>query len=173
MTLCCSDHVTLPNIIRAFGSPVYGASVGAKAVDLPWIIDGGLNVAVNGAVADELRFQVRVNSASASASMRLKQSRGFAPPCTPHASVSADHPKLRTAVCDTKSIHIQALNVFSKMKVYRNISIETDWKVLTIFIGVNDLCEQCSETSSALAPEAYVKSVEETLDVLKQDVPRV
>ncbi|XP_067875649.1 phospholipase B1, membrane-associated isoform X2 [Heterodontus francisci] len=65
----------------------------------------------------------------------------------------------------------QAHTLIQLMKNSSEINFKEDWKVITLFIGGNDLCEYCmnKETYSA---DNYVKHIEEALDILHKQVPR-
>lgn len=57
-------------------------------------------------------------------------------------------------------------------KLVQELKSQPDqWKVLTIFIGGNDLCAACKEGSDH-SPETYARDIEAALDVL-QAVPRL
>ena len=42
----------------------------------------------------------------------------------------------------------QAEKLVERMKKESNIDFENDWKVITIFVGGNDLCEYCDDKVS-------------------------
>ncbi|XP_030643313.1 phospholipase B1, membrane-associated [Chanos chanos] len=52
------------------------------------------------------------------------------------------------------------------------VNFEEDWKLVTLFIGGNDLCQYCLDRAS-LSPYNYTKYLEESLDILYREVPRV
>jgi phospholipase B1, membrane-associated len=45
-----------------------------------------------------------------------------------------------------------------------NISVENDWKLLSIFIGANDLCASCTFASGFLDPEEFEQHLFATLE---------
>lgn len=55
------------------------------------------------------------------------------------------------------------------------LDINTDWKVLTIWIGANDLCEVCHNMSPNVthSPQYYKQKLNETLGLLQASVPRL
>ncbi|XP_073668409.1 phospholipase B1, membrane-associated-like isoform X1 [Paramisgurnus dabryanus] len=65
----------------------------------------------------------------------------------------------------------QARAVISRMKSDSRIDFENDWKVITIFIGGNDMCDYCSDTVY-FSPDNIVKRIREALDILHSEVPR-
>ncbi|XP_067841234.1 phospholipase B1, membrane-associated [Heptranchias perlo] len=70
-----------------------------------------------------------------------------------------------------KDMRAQAHTLIQLMKNSSKINFEQDWKVITIFIGANDLCEYCmnKETYSS---DNYVKHIQEALDMLHKQVPK-
>lgn len=66
----------------------------------------------------------------------------------------------------------QADSLISKMKADKSFDFENDWKLVTIFIGGNDLCDYCDDTNT-FSPENYVKNVQTALDKLHAEVPKV
>ena len=54
------------------------------------------------------------------------------------------------------------------------IDIERDWKVLTIFVGANDMCIQCEEIQiQPTSPDDYEKYFRDTLQALRSRIPRL
>ncbi|XP_072407470.1 phospholipase B1, membrane-associated [Chiloscyllium punctatum] len=65
----------------------------------------------------------------------------------------------------------QARTLVQLMKNSSEINFKQDWKVITLFIGANDLCEYCMN-KEVYSADSYVKHIEEALDILHQQVPR-
>ncbi|KAM7395163.1 hypothetical protein PAMA_006764 [Pampus argenteus] len=65
----------------------------------------------------------------------------------------------------------QARALVTRMKEDSRINFESDWKVITIFIGGNDICDYC-DNSLIFSVDNYVSNVRETLDYLHKEVPR-
>ncbi|KAK2494982.1 hypothetical protein MC885_003702 [Smutsia gigantea] len=53
----------------------------------------------------------------------------------------------------------------------QEINLEKDWKLITLFIGSNDLCHYC-ENPEALPAEEYVQHIQQALDILYEELPR-
>ncbi|CAH2256086.1 phospholipase B1, membrane-associated [Pelobates cultripes] len=66
----------------------------------------------------------------------------------------------------------QAGTFVNRMKSNSKINITEDWKLLTIFIGGNDLCGICKNPTGH-SPENFVGHLENTLDYLHNEVPRL
>ncbi|XP_064393239.1 phospholipase B1, membrane-associated-like isoform X3 [Halichondria panicea] len=62
--------------------------------------------------------------------------------------------------------------MLEQLKEHKEIDMDNDWKVLTLFIGANDLCLACSEIVPTLTPDDFEKHLRETLDEVMK-IPRV
>jgi len=58
------------------------------------------------------------------------------------------------------------------MKGLPGIDFNNDWKMLSIFIGGNDLCDYCSDTTKN-SPTNFRNNLEVTLDIIKATFPKV
>lgn len=60
-----------------------------------------------------------------------------------------------------------------RFKKDRRVNFETDWKMVTIAIGANDICSYvCSLDDPNMLPEIHRKNLMETLRYLKGNLPR-
>ena len=67
----------------------------------------------------------------------------------------------------------QARFLIKKMKKMKTIDYENDWKLVTLFIGGNDLCQYCDKSNLEVHyPENYIASIKEALDILHKEMPR-
>ncbi|XP_059177532.1 phospholipase B1, membrane-associated-like [Physella acuta] len=64
----------------------------------------------------------------------------------------------------------QAYLLVQKMRLDPLVDIENDWKVLTIFIGGNDLLDTCRVIASST--EMYANNIKTTLEYLLVNLPR-
>ncbi|XP_029352949.1 phospholipase B1, membrane-associated-like [Echeneis naucrates] len=80
---------------------------------------------------------------------------------------------LNQAVAGAKSKDLpsQVRALVARMKSDPRINFESDWKVITVFIGGNDICDYCYN-SLLYSVENYVRNVRESLDYLQKEVPR-
>lgn len=60
----------------------------------------------------------------------------------------------------------QATRLIELLKNDRSIDFNNDWKLLTIFIGANDLCQCYSK-------DTFTKMITDTLNTLYKEVPRI
>lgn len=90
-----------------------------------------------------------------------------------NTELKANHENLNVAVSGNEANHIpeQARNLVRLMKNSKDFDFENDWKVVTIFIGGNDLCDICIDTEKHI-PERYVNDIKEGLDILHKESPR-
>ena len=58
------------------------------------------------------------------------------------------------------------------MKNHRDVRFDEDWKVVTVYIGANDLCSICNGELHH-RPEQAIDGLERALDVFKREVPRM
>ncbi|CAF0801092.1 unnamed protein product [Didymodactylos carnosus] len=66
----------------------------------------------------------------------------------------------------------QAQLLIERMRTDQKCNFESDWKVVTFFIGGNDLCEFCKNITHDHSPEQYMDYVRETLDILHSTMTR-
>ncbi|XP_056873577.1 phospholipase B1, membrane-associated-like [Takifugu flavidus] len=71
----------------------------------------------------------------------------------------------------TKDLAPQIKALVARMKNTSGINFESDWKLITIFIGGNDICDHCQNTL-LFSAENYVRHIRDSLDYLHKEVPR-
>ncbi|KAM4663503.1 phospholipase B1, membrane-associated-like [Discoglossus pictus] len=57
------------------------------------------------------------------------------------------------------------------LKTFPGINMEEDWKVITIFIGSNDLCDYC-KNKSLFSADSFIHNLTVSLDMLQEELPR-
>ncbi|KAJ0063009.1 hypothetical protein NL108_010620, partial [Boleophthalmus pectinirostris] len=82
--------------------------------------------------------------------------------------------KFNMAVSGAKiaDVPAQARRLIDAMKSDPAVDFENDWKLITLFIGGNDLCGYCNDRA-ALSSQNYSQHMMETLDLLFNEVPRL
>lgn len=82
--------------------------------------------------------------------------------------------KFNMAVSGAKVAGIpgQVRRLIDAMKNDTSVDFENDWKLVTLFIGGNDLCSYCNDRAS-LSPENYSRHMMTSLDLLYKEVPRI
>ncbi|XP_061480933.1 phospholipase B1, membrane-associated isoform X2 [Rhineura floridana] len=71
-----------------------------------------------------------------------------------------------------QDIPSQAKRLIDLMKTDSKINFQEDWKLVTLFIGGNDLCGQCDDPAH-YSPENFTSNIQTALDILHKEVPRV
>uniref|UniRef100_A0A6I8P3F4 Phospholipase B1, membrane-associated n=1 Tax=Ornithorhynchus anatinus TaxID=9258 RepID=A0A6I8P3F4_ORNAN len=66
---------------------------------------------------------------------------------------------------------VQARALVERMKHSLEVNLEQDWKLITLFVGGNDLCVYCKDEDTH-SVEKYVQHLEQALDILSE-LPRV
>lgn len=81
--------------------------------------------------------------------------------------------KLNMAISGSEAYELldQVKRLIQRMQNSSNIDYKNDWKLITVFIGSNDICETCTGQNQSL-PENYINYVKDCLDLLKETVPR-
>ncbi|XP_045142984.1 phospholipase B1, membrane-associated isoform X2 [Echinops telfairi] len=65
----------------------------------------------------------------------------------------------------------QARRLVDLMKNDTDINFQEDWKIITLFIGGNDLCVFCNN-SDRYSPQNFSRNIGNALDILHAEVPR-
>ena len=153
-------------VIGAIGDSIT-AAMGAKAGSIltgltqyrgvSWSIGGDGDVSNTGTLANLVKkYNANV--------------KGFS---TGTGSETNSNSRLNVAVSGAVSSELlaQAHALIDKIKADSSININTDWKVVTLWIGGNDLCDYCSDTNFYSATN-YANNIATVLDALKANLPR-
>lgn len=65
----------------------------------------------------------------------------------------------------------QAQQLVKRMKQMEDINMEKDWKIVTLMIGGNDICDYCNDPR-VYSVSNYTNNIEAALDVLYEELPR-
>ncbi|XP_069708716.1 phospholipase B1, membrane-associated [Phaenicophaeus curvirostris] len=86
---------------------------------------------------------------------------------------TTDNAALNQAVAGdcAEDVPAQVRRLVDRMKSDTRINLQTDWKLITLFIGGNDLCAFC-ENPIRYSPENYTYNLQTALDILHREVPR-
>merc|ERR1712142_1149311 len=93
-------------------------------------------------------------------------STGVAPPLV---AVPWEHLDVAVSGATAYGLLDQAKELVARLKRNSAYDMEKDWKVLTIFIGGNDLCACCRKYKHHIEkykPKNYIKKMTEVLDYL-------
>ena len=64
----------------------------------------------------------------------------------------------------------QAQRLVDRLKESKVVNYQKDWKMITLFIGGNDLCDYCKD-KSLHSPKQYLADIEAALDVFYNNLP--
>uniref|UniRef100_A0ABM5FPN6 Phospholipase B1, membrane-associated n=1 Tax=Pogona vitticeps TaxID=103695 RepID=A0ABM5FPN6_9SAUR len=92
---------------------------------------------------------------------------------TGKGSQSTANAYLNQAVAGARSedLSSQATRLIELMKSDPNINFQEDWKLVTLFIGGNDLCDHCKDPVR-YSPGNFTRNIQSALDILHNEVPR-
>nr|XP_033793551.1 phospholipase B1, membrane-associated [Geotrypetes seraphini] len=166
-----SVHALRPadvKVIAAMGDSITaGNGVGSKPGDLldllteyrglSWSIGGDASLQTVTTLANILRVFNPNLTGYATGTGKQSQPNAFLNQAVPEAKAD-DMPD-------------QARKLIALMKSNSRINYQNDWKVITLFIGVNDLCNYCKD-SNYHSPLKFSSRVQEALDILHKEVPR-
>ncbi|XP_035263546.1 phospholipase B1, membrane-associated-like [Anguilla anguilla] len=71
----------------------------------------------------------------------------------------------------SEAMPTQVRRLVDMMKNDSRINFQNDWKVITMFIGGNDLCDYCTDTVY-FSPDNILSRIREALDILHREMPR-
>ncbi|KFQ86329.1 Phospholipase B1, membrane-associated, partial [Phoenicopterus ruber ruber] len=71
-----------------------------------------------------------------------------------------------------RNMTAQAHKLVELMRSSSEINFKEDWKLITVLIGGNDLCQYCSDKET-YSVQKYVKHLQNTLDIFYEELPRV
>jgi len=58
------------------------------------------------------------------------------------------------------------------LKAHPEVNMEKDWKLMTIFVGANDLCSACGDKAPFTDPTTYSNRMLATLERIRKEIPR-
>jgi len=94
--------------------------------------------------------------------------KGFSIGNGDHSSANA---VLNVAVSGARSYNLMA-QVDALVAKLRNYDSQNDWKLVSLFIGGNDLCDYCNDKAKH-DPTQYRANIEMALDAIKARIPKV
>ncbi|KAJ8313634.1 hypothetical protein KUTeg_008195 [Tegillarca granosa] len=65
----------------------------------------------------------------------------------------------------------QARTIIDRMRSDNHVRYNDDWKLITLFVGGNDLCDACNDLNKYSAAN-YVTQIRMALDILHSEVPK-
>ncbi|KAK1894493.1 Phospholipase B1 membrane-associated [Dissostichus eleginoides] len=72
---------------------------------------------------------------------------------------------------NTLNISDQIRHMIDTFKSYPGLNFEEDWKVVTMLIGMNDICDYCKD-KTLFSPDRFIHHMTEALDMMMKEIPR-
>ncbi|KAE8586149.1 hypothetical protein XENTR_v10021566 [Xenopus tropicalis] len=72
---------------------------------------------------------------------------------------------------NTFNLPEQTQHLIDTMKSYPGVNFKEDWKLVTIFIGSNDVCDYC-KNKTLFSADSFIHNLTVSLDMLQQQLPR-
>uniref|UniRef100_T1GI79 Uncharacterized protein n=1 Tax=Megaselia scalaris TaxID=36166 RepID=T1GI79_MEGSC len=74
----------------------------------------------------------------------------------------------------SRDMTYQSKALIKRMKADKKIDMKRDWKLLTIFVGNNDICsDMCHHNPQSNFADQHEKDLESTLRILRDNIPRL
>lgn len=74
----------------------------------------------------------------------------------------------------SRDMNYQANSLIKRMKADKRVNMKEDWKLLTIFVGNNDVCsDMCHHHPQVDFANQHERDLESTLRILRKNVPRL
>ncbi|XP_048112740.1 phospholipase B1, membrane-associated-like [Alosa alosa] len=73
---------------------------------------------------------------------------------------------------NSRDFPAQARNLIDTLKNYSAINFTEDWKLVTVLIGMNDICDSC-KNKTLYSVENFISSINESLHMMMDEVPRL
>ncbi|XP_023268714.1 phospholipase B1, membrane-associated-like [Seriola lalandi dorsalis] len=72
---------------------------------------------------------------------------------------------------NTLNVSDQIRHMIDTFKSYPGLNFQEDWKVVTMLIGMNDICDYC-KNKTLFSPDSFIHYMTEALDLMMNEIPR-
>ncbi|XP_070698559.1 phospholipase B1, membrane-associated [Pempheris klunzingeri] len=72
---------------------------------------------------------------------------------------------------NTLNVSDQIRHMIDTFKSYPGLNFREDWKVVTMLIGMNDICDYCKD-KTLFSPDNFIHYMTEALDMMMNEIPR-
>ncbi|XP_029981897.1 phospholipase B1, membrane-associated [Sphaeramia orbicularis] len=72
---------------------------------------------------------------------------------------------------NTLNVTDQIRFMIDTFKSYPGLNFHEDWKVVSILIGMNDICDYCKD-KTLFSPDSFIRHMTEALDMMMNEIPR-
>ncbi|XP_078145747.1 phospholipase B1, membrane-associated [Centroberyx gerrardi] len=73
---------------------------------------------------------------------------------------------------NTLNVSDQIRHMIDTFKSYPGLSFQQDWKLVTMLIGMNDICDYCKD-KTLFSPDNFIHHMTEALDLMMDEIPRM
>ncbi|XP_051248837.1 phospholipase B1, membrane-associated-like isoform X2 [Dicentrarchus labrax] len=73
---------------------------------------------------------------------------------------------------NTLNVSDQIRTMIDTFKSYPGLNFQEDWKVVTMLIGMNDICDYCKD-KTLFSPDNFIHHMTEALDLMMNEIPRM
>ncbi|XP_056151408.1 phospholipase B1, membrane-associated [Lampris incognitus] len=73
---------------------------------------------------------------------------------------------------NTLNVSDQIRHMIDTLKSYPGLNFQEDWKLVTMLIGMNDICDYC-KNETRFSPDNFIRYMTEALDMMMSEVPRI
>uniref|UniRef100_A0A803Y2Y4 Phospholipase B1, membrane-associated n=1 Tax=Meleagris gallopavo TaxID=9103 RepID=A0A803Y2Y4_MELGA len=160
---CCPSKLLVSRVSRRFcrngaaSNPHDVLDVLTQYRGISWSVGGNENISTVTTLANILReFNPSL----------IGYSTGTGTQTTENAALNQ-----AVAGAQAEDVPAQVRRLVDRMMNDSRINMQSDWKLITLFIGGNDLCKFC-EDPIRFSPENYTYNIQVALDMLHKEVPR-
>ncbi|XP_026196169.1 phospholipase B1, membrane-associated-like [Anabas testudineus] len=72
---------------------------------------------------------------------------------------------------NTLNVSDQITHMIETFKTYPGLNFQEDWKVVTMLIGMNDICDYC-KNKTLFSPDNFIHHMTEALELMMNEIPR-
>ncbi|XP_042356661.1 phospholipase B1, membrane-associated-like [Plectropomus leopardus] len=72
---------------------------------------------------------------------------------------------------NTLNVSDQIRHMIDTFRSYPGLNYDEDWKVVTMLIGMNDICDYCKD-KTLFSPDNFIQHMTEALDLMMNEIPR-
>ncbi|XP_044023118.1 phospholipase B1, membrane-associated-like [Siniperca chuatsi] len=72
---------------------------------------------------------------------------------------------------NTLNVSDQIRHMIDTFKSYPGLNFQEDWKLVTMLIGMNDICDYC-KNKILFSPDSFIQHMTEALDTMMKEIPR-
>lgn len=92
----------------------------------------------------------------------------------PYGFIDLPNTRLNVARSGAGTIEMlqQAQDLVRKIRESDSIDFDNDWKLVTLYVGSNDICKDSCAGGTMVGPESWLQNISSGLDYLQNNLPR-